>query len=107
MSSLLQDLGLVETILGDISSFAAGNAVSGSFEGYTVSVKLLPSGPAAPYEPISGSFTSILFTVLALAGQFQEGALIAIAVKENTTWYGVMVTPKAPAIVPLLTPAVS
>lgn len=95
MPSIIQDLGIVETVLGDIAGFAAGNPVAATIDGYGVSVVVLAGGPVAPYTEITGSFFSILFAVLGLAAEFQAGTPITIAVKENKTWYGVTLTPKA------------
>jgi hypothetical protein len=92
--SLLQDLGVVETVLGDVSAFAAGKPVNGSIDGYAVSVVVLPE-PAAPYTVIGGGFFAILTAALGLAAEFAAGTPIQIAVKENVTWYGVTLSPKA------------
>lgn len=91
MPSLLEDLGIVETALGDIASFAAGSPINAKVDGYALSVQVLPTGPTPPYQTISGSTMQILFTVLALASEFSAGAPIALAVKENVTWYGVTI----------------
>jgi hypothetical protein len=94
MPSIIQDLGIVETVLGDVASFAAGNPVAASIDGYGVSVQVLPDGPAAPYVVIEGSIFQILLAVIGLVGAFSAGAPIQLAVHENKTWYGVTLTPK-------------
>jgi hypothetical protein len=92
MASILEDLEIVEVVLGDLAAFAGGQPVStmktiGS-ETYSISVALLPNGPVAPYTTIQGTFLSVLFTVLADATAVAAGAPLAIAVKENKSWYG-------------------
>lgn len=98
MSSIIQDLGIVETVLGDVAGFAAGNPVAASIDGYGVSIQVLPNGPAAPYTEITGSIFAIILAVIGLAGSFAAGAPVQVAVKENKTWYGVTLTPKATAV---------
>ena len=100
MTTLIQDLGLVETVLGDVASFAAGQPVEAKVDGYDVSVVVLPNGPAAPYQVISGGFFSILLAALGLAAEFAAGSPIQLAVKENKTWYGVSLTKPATTAVP-------
>jgi hypothetical protein len=102
MSSLIQDLGIVETVLGDVAEFAAGQPVNASIDGYAVSVQVLPNGPAAPFTAISGGIFGIILAVLGLAGEFAAGTPVSLAIKENKTWYGVTLTPKA---APVPTPA--
>jgi hypothetical protein len=90
--NLLQELGLVEAALGDVAAFAAGQPVSGTAKigntDYTASVVVLPNGPAAPYQSITGSVLSIIGVVLGDVAAFSAGAPVAIAIKENKTWYG-------------------
>jgi hypothetical protein len=69
----------------------------GLIDGYGVSVQVLPNGPAAPYTEITGSFLQELLAAISLAAEFAAGTAVQIAVKENKTWYGVTLTPKAPA----------
>lgn len=97
MASLLQDLGIIETVAGDIAGFAAGQPVASTIDGYGVAVQVLPNGPAAPYTEITGGLLQILLAAIGLAGEFAAGAPISLAIKENKTWYGVTLTPKAPA----------
>jgi hypothetical protein len=103
MASILQDLGLVETALGDVAAFAAGEPISTTKlignTNYTASVVVLPNGPAAPYQDIGGGFFAILEAVLGDVGAFSAGAPVSIAVKENKTWYGLTLAaaPKAAA----------
>lgn len=96
--NIIQELGLVETVLGDVASFAAGQPVSTTVPGtnYTASVQVLPNGPVAPYQELSGSIFSIIGTVLADAAAFAEGAPVSLAVKENKTWYGLTLATKVP-----------
>lgn len=89
MPSLIEDLGIVETALGDVAAFAAGNPINAKVDGYSLAVQVLPSGPVAPFQTISGSVVTMLLTVLALSSEFAAGAPISLAVKENVTWYGV------------------
>ena len=96
MSSILQDLGIVEEVLGDIASFASGNPIAATISGYAVSVQVLPNGPAAPFTEITGGIFQILLAALGLAGEFAAGTPIQLAVKENKTWYGVTLSPKVP-----------
>lgn len=96
MASLLQDLGIIETVAGDIAGFAAGAPVASTIDGYGVSVQVLPNGPAAPYTEITGTFLQELLAAIGLAGEFAAGTPVQIAVKENKTWYGVTLTPKPP-----------
>lgn len=98
MPSLLQDLGIIETVAGDLAAFAAGQPVASTIDGYGVSVQVLPNGPAAPYTTISGGFLAELLGAISLAAEFAAGAPVSIAIKENKTWYGVSLTPKAPAV---------
>ena len=97
MASILQDLGILETVAGDIAGFSAGQPVASSIDGYGESVQVLPNGPAAPFTEITGSFLQMLLAAIGLAGEFAAGTPIQLAVKENKTWYGVTLTPKAPA----------
>ena len=102
MASILQDLAIVELILGDIASVAAGKPVSqtqtiGSVV-VTVSVVVLPQGPAGTsYQVIGGNFWSILMAVFADAAAIASGAPVQIAEKIGATWYGstFSVAPKA------------
>jgi hypothetical protein len=101
VASILQDLNLFETILGDVAAFAAGQPVSttatvGS-ETYSVSVTHLPNGPVAPYQVIAGNFFAVLGMVLADAAAISAGAPLNIAEKIGNTWYGTALTvvPKA------------
>jgi len=96
MASILQDLGILEQVAGDIAGFAAGQPITQTIDGYGVSVQVLPNGPVAPFTAISGGFFQILFAALGLAGEFAAGTPINLAIKENKTWYGVTLTPKAP-----------
>lgn len=93
MPSLLQDLGVVEAVVGDVAAFAAGQPVTTAIDGYGVSVQVLPTGPVAPYTVVSGSIFSIIFVVLGLVSEFSAGASISLAIRENVTWYGVTLTP--------------
>lgn len=103
MASILQDLQLFETILGDVAAFAAGQPVSTTKtvgnETYSISIVHLPNGPAAPYQTISGNFFAILGIVLADAAAIAAGAPIAVAEKIGNTWYGtnLSIVPKAAA----------
>jgi len=97
MASLLQDLGIVEEVLGDVASFAAGQPIATTLDGYGVTVQVLPNGPTPPFTAISGGWLAILLAALGLAGEFAAGAPINLAVKENVTWYGVTLTSKAVA----------
>ena len=96
-SSILQDLGIVEEVLADVAGFAAGKPIGTTIDGYGISVVVLTGGPVAPYQTISGGIFQIIMAVLGLAGEFAAGVPIQLAVKENVTWYGVTLTPKAPA----------
>jgi len=49
MASLLQDLGIVEEVLGDVASFAAGQPIATTLDGYGVTVQVLPNGPTPPF----------------------------------------------------------
>lgn len=88
--NIIQELGLVETVLGDVASFAAGQPISAKVPDtpYNASVQVLPNGPVAPYQELSGSIFSIIGTVLADAAAFAAGSPVSLAVKENKTWYG-------------------
>lgn len=90
--TFIQDLELTEAILGDVVAFAAGQPVSASkvlgANTLTVSVVVLPSGPTAAYQVISGSVLSILAVVLLDVTEFTSGVPVAVAVKEKNTWYG-------------------
>ena len=97
MSSIIQDLGIVETVLGDVAAFAAGQPVNASIDGYAVSVAVLPNGPVPPYQTISGGFFAIVVAVLSLASEFAAGTPISLAVKEANTWYGVTLAKATPA----------
>lgn len=97
MSSLLQDLGIVETVVGDVAAFAAGQPVNTAIDGYGVSVLVLANGPVEPYTVVSGSIFSIILVVLGLVSEFSAGAPISLAIKENVTWYGVTLTPTVKA----------
>lgn len=99
MASILQDLGIVETVLGDVAAFAAGNPVATTVDGYDVSVKVLTGGPVAPFQTISGGIFGIILAALELAGEFAAGSPISLAIKENNTWYGLSLTKPAPTIV--------
>lgn len=98
MASLLQDLGIIETVAGDIAGFAAGQPVASEIDGYGVSVQVLANGPTPPFTAISGGFIAELIAAIGLAGEFAAGVPVSIAIKENKTWYGVTLTPKAPAV---------
>jgi hypothetical protein len=93
MASLLQDLQIVELILGDIADVAAGKTVTqtqtiGSVV-VTAAVVVLPNGPAGtPYQVISGNFWGILMAVFADAAAIASGAPVQIAEKIGNTWYG-------------------
>lgn len=101
MASILQDLGLVEAALGDVSAFASGQPISTTKtignSNYTASVVVLPNGPIAPYQELGGGFFAILEAVLGLGGEFAAGAPVNLAIKENKTWYGLTLSqaPKA------------
>ena len=97
MPSIIQDLGVVEEVLGDIASFASGNPIAATISGYAVSVQVLPNGPVAPFTEITGGIFQIIIAVIGLVGEFSAGAPINLAVKENKTWYGVTLTPKPAA----------
>ena len=97
MASIIQDLGIVEEVLADVAGFAAGKPIGTTIDGYGISVVVLTGGPVAPYQTISGGIFQIIMAVLGLAGEFAAGVPIQLAVKENVTWYGVTLTPKAPA----------
>lgn len=97
MASLLQDLGIIETVAGDIAAFAAGAPIASTIDGYGVSVQVLPNGPTPPFQAISGGFLAEVLAVISLAAEFQAGTPINLAIKENKTWYGVTLTPKASA----------
>lgn len=97
MPSLIQDLGIVEQALGDVAAFAAGQPVAATIDGYGVSVVVLPNGPVAPYQTISGGIFQIILVVLGLASEFAAGVPIQLAVRENKTWYGVTLAPKVAA----------
>jgi hypothetical protein len=99
--SIIQDLGIVEEVLGDIASFAAGQPVNASIDGYNVTVVVLPNGPESPYVTIGGSILSIIGAVLLEYEAFSTGAPISLAVKENKTWYGLNLTkPGTAPVVP-------
>jgi hypothetical protein len=98
MASLLQDLGIIETVAGDIAEFAAGQPVSQVVDGYGVTVQVLPNGPTPPFTAIGGGFFAILLAAIGLAGEFAAGTPINLAIKENKTWYGVTLTPKVPTL---------
>ena len=100
MASIIQDLGIVETVLGDVAAFAAGQPVNGSIDGYAVEVVVLPNGPVAPYQVLSGGFFAIVIAVLGLGAEFAAGTPVQLAVKENRTWYGVTLTKPAPVAAP-------
>jgi len=103
MASILQDLGLVETAFGDVAAFAAGEPISTTKtignSNYTAQIVVLPNGPVAPYQDIGGGFFGILEAVFGDVAAFAAGAPVAIAVKENKTWYGLTLSalPKAAA----------
>lgn len=88
MPSFIQDLGLVEAVLSDIVSFAEGNPVTKTVDGYTVTLKVLLGGPVAPFTALSGGMLSIITAVFADYVAFATGAPVNIAVKEGATWYG-------------------
>ena len=93
MASILQDLEIVELILGDIAVVAGGKTVSqtqtiGSVV-VTASVVVLPQGPTGtPYQVISGNSWSILMAVFGDAAAIASGAPVQIAEKIGNTWYG-------------------
>ena len=101
MASIIEDIEIVEAILGEVAAFAGGQpAVVTKVIGgnnYTLSVVKLANGPVAPYQTISGSFWEILITALADAAAIAAGAPLAIAEKIGNTWYGTTLTevPKA------------
>ena len=97
MPSLLQDLGIVEEVAGDVAGFAAGQPITSAIDGYGVSVQVLANGPTPPFTAIAGGFLAELLGAIGLAGEFAAGQPVSIAVKENKTWYGVTLTPKAAA----------
>lgn len=97
MPSLLQDLGLVETALGDLAAFAAGQpitspAVTVGADKYDVSVVHLPGGADVSYQTIGGGFFAILGFAIEDAAAIAAGQPVKIAVKEGNTWYGVTLT---------------
>jgi hypothetical protein len=93
VASLIQDLEIVELILGDIAAVAGGKQVSqtqtiGSVV-VTVGVVVLPNGPTGTgYQVIEGNFWSILMAVFADAAAIASGAPVMIAEKIGNTWYG-------------------
>lgn len=96
--NFFQELGVVEAILGDVAAFASGQPVSANVPNtkYTASVVILPNGPVAPYQTLSGSFFSILEVAFTDAAAFAAGAPLQIAVKENKSWYGISLSQPAP-----------
>lgn len=88
MASIGQDLTILETILADVAAFAAGQPVSQTTDGYTVTIAKI-AGPGAPYTTISGSIFAIILAVFGLYEEFASGVPIQLAVKEGTSWYGV------------------
>jgi hypothetical protein len=94
--TLMQELGLVETVAGDIAAFAAGQPVSASKAisgtNYSASVVLLGASATPDYQVFSGSFLSIIGLVLADAAAFAAGAPLKIAEKIGNTWYGLSLT---------------
>ena len=97
--SILQELEVGEAILADVGGFAAGAPVSASptigGEKVNVSVQLLPTGPAAPFTALQGSFFAQLTQALVLGAEFSAGAPIQLAVKEGNSWYGVTIAKAA------------
>ena len=110
MASFLQDIGLLEAVLADVAGFAAGQPVSTTAtigaDLYDISIVLLPAGPAAPYQEISGSFWSIIVAALSYAATIAAGGTLQLAIKENKTWYGVTLSAKpkgvAASTIPIL-----
>lgn len=98
--TLIQDLGLVEAVLGDVVAFAGGQPVSATLEGYDVALQVLPSGPVAPYITLSGSILSIIGVVLTEYVAFSSGAPVSLAIKEGNTWYGLTLSKPALAVAP-------
>lgn len=88
MASLLQELGVLDTVVSDLAAFAAGEPIPANIDGYDATVVHLPNGPVAPYITISGSFLSILLTALTEYATFASGQPIYLAIKEGNTWYG-------------------
>ena len=95
MATIVQDLDILELVLGDIAAFAAGKPVTQSItEGgstYSVTVQVLPSGPVAPFQTFSGGFLAILSMILVDFASFSAGQPIQIAEKIGATWYGTSV----------------
>jgi hypothetical protein len=93
MASILQDLGIVELILGDIAAVAAGKTVTqtetvGS-DVVTASIVVLPNGPTgSAYQVFDGSFWNILILLFSDAAAIASGAPVMIAEKLGNTWYG-------------------
>ncbi len=96
--TILQDLGIVETVVGDIAAFAAGQPVAATIDGYAVKVQFLPAGPVAPFTEFTGGVFAMLLTAMTLAGSFAAGSSISIAIKENKSWYGVTLTPPSSGV---------
>ena len=96
MASILEDLTLVETILGDVAGFAAGTPVAISRtigpDTFNISVQALPGGPVAPFQSIEGNLFAILGAVLTDYEAIVSGAPVALAAKVKESWYGVTVT---------------
>jgi hypothetical protein len=101
MASLIEDIELVEAILGDVTEFAAGKpaSVTKTFgtDTFTISVQILASGPVAPFNEISGNLFAILGAVLTEYALIASGAPVSLAAKLKNTWYGITITMAAKA----------
>jgi hypothetical protein len=94
-SSFINDLEIIEAILGDVTEFAAGSPVNASptigGTKYTISLVILASGPVAPYVTISGSFFSTFFEALTIGSEVAGGGSAQVAVKIKNTWIGLTI----------------
>lgn len=96
--TIVQDLGLVETVLGDVVAFASGQPVKTEISGWDVELKVLTAGPTAPYTELSGGIVPIIDFVFTEYVSFSAGQPVQIAVKENKTWYGLSLSKPAPTV---------
>jgi hypothetical protein len=99
-TSIFQDLGIAELILGDIAAFSAGQPVTSpksiqiGGQAWIPTVQVLPNGPTAPFVTVSGGIMAVFSVGLELFEEFSAGASIALAFKFGKTWYGFTLAPE-------------
>ncbi len=89
MASVFSYIGIVETILADVDSFASGTPVSQTVDGYTITIQKFGGTEPTGFTVISGSVLAIILSAFTLYASFEAGVSVQVAVKEGNTWYGV------------------